>query len=130
MEGKMYIHYFSSNYDIAQNISHIPSRRFLIHSHASYELHYVISGDMEIMYAGHITQVKSCGLTLIAPNVPHGIRVLSDKPYERYTAHFTEDLIPPRLRPLLLQLFSSELYPARNNHLKSMGTTNLLPIFQ
>lgn len=126
----MYLHYYSASYDIAQNISHVQSDRFLIHSHPYYELHFVISGDMEMLYAGQTVSVKPFGLTLIAPDVPHGIRVVSNKPYERYTVHFTEELIPESRRQLLLQVFNTDRFPARNNHIPSMGSTNLRYSFQ
>ena len=126
----MYIHFYSASYDIAHNISHVKSDQFLIHSHPYYELHYMIDGDMEAIYDGHIIHTKPCGLTLIEPNVPHGIRVLSEKPYERYTAHFTADMISPQNRQLLLSIFHTDAMKARKNHLKGMGTTNLLHIFQ
>ncbi len=126
----MYLHYFSSSYDIAQNISHVRSDRFLIHSHPYYELHFVIGGDMEMLYAGQTIRVNPFGLTLIAPDAPHGIRVLSEKPYERYTVHFTEELVPQRVRGILLQIFHTERFPARNNHLPGLGSTNILHVFQ
>lgn len=76
----MYLHYPSSIYDIAQNISHVRADQFLIHSYPYYELHYVIRGDMEMLYVGQIVKVKPYGLTLIARNVLHGIRVVSEHP--------------------------------------------------
>ncbi len=126
----MYLHYFSSSYDIAQNISHVQSKRFLIHSHPYYELHFFIAGDVEMFFAGQTLLARPFGMTLIPPDVPHGLRVLSTRPYERYTVHFTEDLISEECRGILLQIFRTDRFPARNNHLPSLGSTNILHVFQ
>ncbi len=126
----MYLDYYSSSFDIAQNISHIKSERFLIHSHPYYELHFVIGGDMELIYGGQVVHVQPYGLTMIAPDVPHGIRVLSEKPYERYTVHFTEDMIQEECREMLFRIFQTERFPARNNHLPALGATSIPQQFQ
>lgn len=122
----MYIHFWSSDYDIAFNASHVRSDRYLVHSHPYYELHYVIGGDVVILYDGREIQVQPHGLTLISPDVPHGLKVNSERSYERYTVHFTEDILSPAAKQILLSVFSPDFQPRRDNHLKNMGMTNVL----
>lgn len=118
----MYIHYNSGDFAIAHKISHVPSDRFLIHSHPYYELHYFIRGDVELIYDGQIIRPRPHGLTLMDCNVPHGLRVMSDGDYERFTVHFTEELIPPDMRGLL-HMFSAGAISG--NHVRNMGATNI-----
>lgn len=118
----MYIQYSSADYDIALNVSHIRCDRFLIHSHPYYELHYFVRGDVEMIYDGQIIRLQPQGLTLISANVPHGIRVLSDKDYERYTVHFTADCVQPELRARLSELFDTKEEGTAVNHIRSLGS--------
>ena len=92
----------SSIYGAAHDISHVPSENFLIHSHPFYELYYFISGDVKYLYDGAIYDLQPDSFIIVVPNVFHGIHVLSDKPYERYTLHFTPDVIRQNRRELLM----------------------------
>ena len=121
-EQDVYIHYNSGDFAIAHKISHVPSDRFLIHSHPYYELHYFIRGDVELIYDGQIIRPRPHGLTLMDCNVPHGLRVMSDGDYERFTVHFTEELISPDMRGLL-HMFSAGAISG--NHVRNMGATNI-----
>lgn len=122
----MLIHFDSPNYDVAQNLSHIQTERFLIHSHPYYELHYVVRGDVDIISSGKVFPATPHGLTLFTPDVAHGIRVKSASPYERYTVHFTQDLITAGCRKLLDQCVALCVQRSGVNHLNDLGTT-LLP---
>ena len=92
----------SSIYGAAHDISHVPSENFLIHSHPFYELYYFVSGDVKFLYDGAIYNMQPDSFIIVVPNVFHGIHVLSDKSYERYTLHFTEDVIRMNRRKLLM----------------------------
>ena len=89
-------------YSVAHDISHVPSENFLIHSHPFYELYYFVSGDMRFLYDGTEYRLEPDSFIIIVPNVFHGIRVLSDAPYERYTLHFTNEVVSEERRPLLM----------------------------
>lgn len=122
-EYGVYIHYNSASFAIAHKISHVPSDRFLIHSHPYYELHYFLRGDVELIYDGQIIHPQPHGLTLMDCNVPHGLRVMSDKDYERFTVHFTEDLVLAEMREGLLHIFRAGA--ASGNHVRKLGATNI-----
>lgn len=85
---------------------------------------------MEMLYAGQIVKVKPYGLTLIARDVPHGIRVVSEQLYERYTVHFTEEVLTEPSLAYLLSVFDTERFPQRNNHLPGMVHMSLLEEFK
>ncbi len=98
----MYSELLSLTYHIAHNVSHVPSENFLIHSHPFYEFYYFLSGDVHILYDGVEYEMSPHTLVVFVPHAFHGIHVLSKEPFERYIAHFTEDLIAPSRRAVLL----------------------------
>lgn len=126
----MYIHYYSANYDIAQNVSHVQCDRFLIHSHSYFEIYYFIRGDVDLIYDGQLIRLQPHSLTLINSGVPHGFRVLSEKDYERFTVHFTQDILSEKIQKLVPELFESKEQLAQFNHVRNMGTTNVVRIME
>lgn len=92
----------SATYSLGHNVSHIVSEHYHIHSHPFYELYYFLSGDVHYNYAGTEYVMQPHTLVIVAPNVFHGIRSLTDAPYERFTFHFTEDIIDINRRQLLM----------------------------
>ncbi len=98
----------SRNYSLVHNTSHRPTDHFLIHSHAFYEFYYCVEGDLRYIYNGTEYTVQPHTAILLAQNVFHGLHVLSDAPYERYTFHFTEEVISPDRRGFLLRCMPTE----------------------
>ena len=98
----------SRTYNAAHVISHVRSENFLIHSHPFYEIWYILSGDVHTMYGGTEYAMKPHTLQIYVPNVFHGIHVLSEEPYNRFTFHFTPEALPPEHRDLFLSLLPSE----------------------
>lgn len=98
----------SISYTLAHNISHVSSDHFLIHSHPFYELYYFLSGDVHFLYDGIEYEMQPHTLLVIAPNVFHGIHVLSNDAYDRLTFHFTEDVISLERRQLLMGSLPTE----------------------
>ena len=98
----------SATYSLAHNISHVTSDHYLIHSHPFYELYYFLSGDVHFTYAGTEYVMQPHTLVVVAPNVFHGIHVLTNKTYERFTFHFTEEIISMNHRQLLMGSLPTE----------------------
>ena len=98
----MHISFESDLYNIAHNITQICSGSCLIHAHATYEILYFLEGDAVFSIGGTDYILEPHTLLLIPPNVFHGIHVLTDKPYDRYTVHFDPALLSPEHRALLL----------------------------
>ena len=92
----------SESYALSHNISYVPTDHFRIHSHPFYELYYFLSGDVRFVYGGTEYVMQPHTLVVIAPNVFHGIHVLSAKAYDRITFHFTEEAISLARRQLLM----------------------------
>lgn len=93
---------------LAHNISHEMSDHYMIHSHPFYELYYFVSGDVKFIYSGAEYVMQPHTLIVVAPNVFHGIHVLSTKTYDRFTYHFTEDFITLDRRQLLMGALPTE----------------------
>ena len=98
----------SRNYSVVHNTSHSPTDHFLIHSHAFYEIYYCTAGNLRYVYNGTEYTIQPHTAILIAQNVFHGIHVLSESEYDRYTIHFTEEVISPDRRGFLLRSMPSE----------------------
>ena len=98
----LHISFESDKYNIAHNITQIRSGSCLIHSHTTYEILYMIEGDAVFSIGGTEYMLEPHTLLLIPPNVFHGIHVLTDKPYDRYTVHFDPSILSHEHRALLL----------------------------
>ena len=98
----MHIGFESELYNIAHNITQIPSGSCLIHSHNKYEILYMVEGDAIFSIGGTEFKMYPHTLLFIPPNVFHGIHVLTDAPYDRYTVHFDPAILSHEHRALLL----------------------------
>ena len=98
----MHISFESDKYNIAHNITQICSGSCLIHAHTTYEILYFLEGDAIFSIGGTDYRLEPHTLLMIPPNVFHGIHVLTDKPYDRYTVHFDPGFLSPEHRALLL----------------------------
>lgn len=78
---------------------------YALHCHPHYELYYFVEGEASYLVEGvnYVPQPNS--LLLISPNVFHGARVESDRPYERFAVHFEAAMLRPEERDLLLSPF-------------------------
>lgn len=124
----MHISFESELYNIAHNITQIRSGSCLIHSHATYEILYMIEGDAVFSFGGTEYVLEPHTMLLIPPNVFHGIHVLTDKPYDRYTVHFDPSILTHEHRALLL----SKL-PAKTDSsccLRGMGESGILEMLR
>ncbi|PXV86267.1 AraC-like DNA-binding protein [Lachnotalea glycerini] len=78
-----------------------------LHCHNYYEVYYFIDGDADYMVEERGYRLTPHSLLLLSPNVFHGIRVNSIKPYKRFALHFYPELLSIDRRHLLLSAFPS-----------------------
>lgn len=124
----MHISFESDMYNIAHNITQIRSGSCLIHSHTTYEILYMLEGDTVFSIGGTEYRLDPHTMLLIPPNTFHGIHVLTEKPYDRYTVHFDPGILSHEHRALLL----SKL-PAKTDHsccLRAMGESGILEMLR
>ena len=89
----------------------LKSEDYQLHCHSYYEIYYFIAGDVSYLVEGKLYKPAPHSLLLLPCKYFHGVKIESEKTYERFTLHFREDVIPKENRQLLLSVFSGgELY--------------------
>lgn len=89
---------------------------FTMHVHEKYEIFYFISGDAAYLIEGSRYPLEPGSLLLMRPTETHRAKILSSKTYERYSLHFSPELlkiIDPELQ--LLEPFTGR--PLGQNNL-------------
>ena len=76
-----------------------------MHCHNSYEIYYMITGNVEYLLEGRPYRPRPGSLLVIAPGCFHGLRVLDGNEYHRIRLHFAGEILSDRERELLLQPF-------------------------
>ena len=95
----------------AHSVDHTKSDDYQLHCHGCYEIYYFIAGDVSYLVEGKLYKPAPRSLLLLPCKCFHGVKVESEKAYERFTLHFREDVIPKENRQQLLSVFSGgELY--------------------
>lgn len=144
----MHAGFTSDLFSIAHNTTQIQKDPCLIHSHPTYEIFYFLSGDAAFIVDEKEYRMEPHTLFIIPPNKMHAIHIFSSAPYDRYTLHFTPEVISIERRSFLLSYFpttknSSFMWhgienTAIYNHLKQFENyldcdkeilDNVLPIF-
>lgn len=124
----MHIGFESEFYNIAHNITQIPSGSCLIHSHNKYEILYMVEGDAIFSIGGTEFKMYPHTLLFIPPNVFHGIHVLTDAPYDRYTVHFDPAILSHEHRALLLSKLPAKV--DSNCCVYNMGDSGILEMLR
>lgn len=86
-------------------ISREHTDEYVLHCHSYYEIYYFIRGDVSYLVEGREYAPSPDSILLLLPNVFHGVKVKSDRPYERYTLHFFGEVVPVENRFVLLSPF-------------------------
>ncbi|CAI6052860.1 helix-turn-helix domain-containing protein [Cohnella sp. JJ-181] len=84
---------------------------YALHCHHFYEVYYFIEGEASYLVEGVKYVPEPHSLLLISPNVFHGVKVESDRPYERFAVHFEPSILSDEERPLLLSPFHDAAAP-------------------
>ncbi len=80
---------------------------YSLHCHNHYELYFFVEGDVDYLVEGRKYMPAPNSILLFAPGVFHGVRINSEKPYRRFTVHFSPDLLAADHREFLLSAFAS-----------------------
>ena len=91
-DGRIYIHH---------TVSRTPTGEYDLHCHHSYEVYCFLEGDAEYLVEGRVYRPAPGSVLLLPPNVFHGVKVLSDRRYDRMALHFLGELIRPECESLL-----------------------------
>lgn len=80
---------------------------YYLHCHNHYEIYYLLEGDISYLAEGTCYQPLPGSLLLFPPHLFHGMKILSERPYRRYTVFFYDTALPAELRSFLLAVFPS-----------------------
>lgn len=87
------------------SVSETSADAYSLHCHNSYEIYFFIEGDVDYLVEGRRYDLTPYSLLLLSPNVFHGVKVNSTRPYRRYALHFYPEMISEERRPYLLSSF-------------------------
>lgn len=82
-----------------------PDIDYRMHCHNSYEIYYMITGNVEYLLEGRPVRPRPGTLIVIAPDCFHGLKVLDGQPYHRLRLHMVPELLGEKERELLLAPF-------------------------
>lgn len=86
-------------------VSDTPNGEYALHCHPYYEVFYFLRGDISYRVEGAEYPLQPGSLLLMPPGVFHGVRILTDRPYERIAVHFLPGYLSPEASGLLLSPF-------------------------
>ena len=66
---------------------------YKMHCHNSYEIYYMVKGNVEYFLEGTSYIPKPGSLLIIPPSCFHGLRVLDGSEYHRIRLHFVPELL-------------------------------------
>lgn len=82
--------------------------KYELHCHDYYEVYYFLEGDVDYVVEGRNYRPAPDSILLFGPHMMHGVRINSlERPYRRYTLHFSEDILSPGRQSFLLEPFPS-----------------------
>ena len=85
-----------------------PMRDYELHCHPTYEIYYFLSGNACYLVEGNYYRPTPNSLLMIPAGVFHGVRIESEGEYGRFALHFSENILPPENRHILLSPFHKE----------------------
>lgn len=103
-DGRIYIHH---------TVSRAPTGEYDLHCHHSYEVYCFLDGDAEYRVEGRVYRPSPGSILLLPPNVFHGVKVLSERRYDRMALHFLGEMIRPECAALLAPFRAGGVYYAQ-----------------
>lgn len=80
---------------------------YKMHCHDSFEIYYMITGNVEYLVEGSTYIPRPGSLMVIAPGCFHRLRVLDGQEYHRIRLHFMRELLGEKEQELLLAPFAA-----------------------
>ncbi|BCJ93942.1 AraC family transcriptional regulator [Anaerocolumna cellulosilytica] len=95
----------SDRVSFAHSVSETATKEYYIHCHNMYEIYFFLDGDADYLVEDRGYHLTPNSLLLLSPNVFHGLKINSAKPYQRYVLHFYPDVLSLERRHVLLSAF-------------------------
>lgn len=112
-------------------ISEESNEDYMLHCHNYYELYYLIDGDVDYLVEGRQFHLEPHSMLLLTPNVFHGVKVKTTRPYIRFALHFLPDILSMERRHLLLSSFPTmEKHSNRKIYYPNTGNYRIYSFFE
>ena len=82
---------------------------YKMHCHNSYEIYYMVKGNVEYFLEGTSYGPKPGSLLIIPPNCFHGLRVLDGSEYHRIRLHFVPELLTEKEKKVVTLYYYEDL---------------------
>ena len=82
---------------------------YKMHCHNSYEIYYMVKGNVEYFLEGTSYVPKPGSLLIIPPNCFHGLRVLDGSEYHRIRLHFVPELLTEKEKKVVTLYYYEDL---------------------
>ena len=81
---------------------------YKMHCHNSYEIYYMIEGNVTYFLEGTSYKPRPGSLIIIPPNCFHGLQIMDDSEYYRLRIHFVPELLSQEEREKILEPLASD----------------------
>lgn len=81
---------------------------YKMHCHNSYEIYYMIAGNVTYFLEGTSYRPKPGSLIIIPPHFFHGLQIMDESEYYRIRIHFVLELLNPEEREKILKPLASD----------------------
>ena len=82
---------------------------YKMHCHNSYEIYYMVKGNVEYFLEGTSYVPKPGSLLIIPPNCVRGLRVLDGSEYHRIRLHFVPELLTEKEKKVVTLYYYEDL---------------------
>ena len=82
---------------------------YKMHCHNSFEIYYMVKGNVEYFLEGTSYVPKPGSLLIIPPNCFHGLRVLDGSEYHRIRLHFVPELLTEKEKKVVTLYYYEDL---------------------
>lgn len=105
-------------------------KEYYLHMHNDYEILFFFDGNAEYVIENVIYPLKKNSLLFIKPMAYHGLRILSDVPYERAVLNFSKQALSEKQKEIVDHM-ESYYHPKENSPLYNVFSTlkELEPLF-
>ena len=101
---------------------------YKMHCHNSYEIYYMVKGNVEYFLEGTSYVPKPGSLLIIPPNCFHGLRVLDGSEYHRIRLHFVPELLTEKEKKVVTLYYYEDLTLKEISNILEVSESRVSPL--
>ena len=126
-----HVHISTNTVNFGYDVTQSSTDDFSLHCHTFYEAYYFLEGNVEYQVEGHKYVPAPHSLLLLSPHTFHGVKILDDQCYRRFSLHFHPNILTMERRQFLLSSFSSfTKQPERISYFENLEASGLAAYFE